>query len=420
MKVSHAVSLLAAALATLSGSLLLLLVERLAEDVKELLVFDLLVALDLLEVKGRRATDARKTVLGDGDGGEQPADGLGVGSADDLVLTDDVTTDTLDDADLAGALVVELAQAEGESAELVLNLGKSGAGAGALQAVCVVKLPVKGGAVREVLDLAVAGSDTHLDTPDLANLGHTVTPDTVAGCEDDLLVALDVVAVELPDGSVLNEVALVGLRQSLEELGDLSLGVGLGGGRGLLLLLFGAGGQETGRDHGAEDELLGVVRSQLQVGGAAGDLAANNDSIANNCAKAVDLGAELNLHRLAGLQGDLGLLSIGDQRSVGSNERAGRNGAGVGNALGDLLALVDLGDLLLEELVALLADLDDLGALSAPSYRMSQSRKEDRQRSYSRIVPETVLRTFSEMVAAVLYLVRLNTRSMSRHVWRGR
>ena len=35
--------------------------------------------------------------------------------------------------------------------------------------------------------------------------------------------------------------------------------------------------------------------------------------------------------------------------------------------LGDLLALVDLGDLLLEELVALLADLNDLGALGAPS-----------------------------------------------------
>jgi hypothetical protein len=39
----------------------------------------------------------------------------------------------------------------------------------------------------------------------------------------------------------------------------------------------------------------------------------------------------------------------------------------VGDALGDALALVDLGDLLVEELVALLADLDDLGALSAPS-----------------------------------------------------
>lgn len=36
--------------------------------------------------------------------------------------------------------------------------------------------------------------------------------------------------------------------------------------------------------------------------------------------------------------------------------------------LGDLLALVDLGDLLIEELVTLLADLDDLLALKAQSY----------------------------------------------------
>lgn len=35
--------------------------------------------------------------------------------------------------------------------------------------------------------------------------------------------------------------------------------------------------------------------------------------------------------------------------------------------LGDLLALVDLGDLLIEELVTLLADLDDLLALKAQS-----------------------------------------------------
>jgi len=39
----------------------------------------------------------------------------------------------------------------------------------------------------------------------------------------------------------------------------------------------------------------------------------------------------------------------------------------VGDTLDDALALVDLGDLLLEELVALLADLNDLGALGAPS-----------------------------------------------------
>jgi hypothetical protein len=78
----------------------------------------------------------------------------------------------------------------------------------------------------------------------------------------------------------------------------------------------------------------------------------------------------------------------------------------VGDTLGDALALVDLGDLLLEELVTLLADLNDLGALGAPSWRMSQSRKRDECVIFVG-VPETAFRTFSEMVAAVLYLVRL-------------
>lgn len=43
--------------------------------------------------------------------------------------------------------------------------------------------------------------------------------------------------------------------------------------------------------------------------------------------------------------------------------------------LGDLLALVDLGDLLVEELVTLLTDLDDLLSLEAKGYiQMSDGR----------------------------------------------
>jgi hypothetical protein len=45
----------------------------------------------------------------------------------------------------------------------------------------------------------------------------------------------------------------------------------------------------------------------------------------------------------------------------------------VSDTLCDLLALEDLGDLFLEELVTLLADLDDLGALNAPSLFACQS-----------------------------------------------
>jgi len=351
----------------LGGSLLGLLVKRLCEDVEKLLVLDLLVRLDLREVKCGRAAEHAEAVLGDGNGSEQSADGLSVGGTDNLVLADDTTTDALDDTNLAGALVIKLAQAEGESAELLLDLTKSGAGAGALQAIGGLGPPVKGGAVGESLDLAVTSGDAHLDTPNLADLGHTVAPDTIAGCENDLLVALDVVAVEFPDGGVLDKVAVVALGELLEQVGDPGLSVGLGRCGGLLLLLLGAGGQKTSGHHRAEHELLGVVGSELQVGSAAGDLAANDDGVADNCTKAIDLSTELNLHGLAGLEGGLGLLSIGHQRGVGSDECAGRNGARVGDTLGDALALVDLCDLLLEELVALLADLDDLGALSAPS-----------------------------------------------------
>lgn len=45
----------------------------------------------------------------------------------------------------------------------------------------------------------------------------------------------------------------------------------------------------------------------------------------------------------------------------------------MGDTLCDLLALEDLGDLFLKELVTLLADLDDLGALNAPSLNACQS-----------------------------------------------
>jgi hypothetical protein len=226
---------------------------------------------------------------------------------------------------------------------------------------------VKGSAVGEGLDLAVTSADTHLDTPDLADLRHTLTSDTITGCEDDLLVALDVVAVEFPDGGVLDEAAVVALGDLLDKVGDPGLGEGLGGGGSLLLLLIGASGQETSRHHCAEQELLGVVGSELQVGGAASDLAANNDGVADNSTEAIDLSTELDLHRLAGLEGSLSLLRIGHERGVGSDVCAGRNSARVGDTLGDVLALVDLGNLLLEELVTLLADLNDLGTLGAPS-----------------------------------------------------
>lgn len=64
----------------------------------------------------------------------------------------------------------------------------------------------------------------------------------------------------------------------------------------------------------------------------------------------------------------------------------------MGDTLSDLLALVDLGNLLVKELVALLADVDDLGALSAPSLNTCQSSVACCLRSSH--VPVTASRTF--------------------------
>jgi hypothetical protein len=83
----------------------------------------------------------------------------------------------------------------------------------------------------------------------------------------------------------------------------------------------------------------------------------------------------------------------------------------VSNTLEHLLALVNLGDLLIEELVTALTELDNAGIGGDPSCRQSV-----RVRAWSRNVgadtwgniPETSLRTFWEMSAATLYLVMVS------------
>ena len=64
---------------------------------------------------------------------------------------------------------------------------------------------------------------------------------------------------------------------------------------------------------------------------------------------------------------------------------------GVGPTLDNLLALVDLGNLLLEELVTLLTDLDDLLSLQAKSYVKVRSQSETL--GVLRNLPETASRT---------------------------
>ena len=104
-----------------------------------------------------------------------------------------------------------------------------------------------------------------------------------------------------------------------------------------------------------------------QIRGAARGRTANNDSVADNRAEAIDLGTELDLDGLAGAELGLSLFGVGDERRIGRDVGARRDGARVRDTLGDALALEYLGDFIVEELVALLADLNDLGAFGAPS-----------------------------------------------------
>lgn len=282
-----------------------------------------------------------------------------------LVRAEDVSTDALNDTGLSITLVLKLPQAEGEGTELLLDLRKKLARAGALEGIGGGGAAVEGSAVLELLNLAGSQADAHLDTPDLANLGDTLALGVLASGNHNLLLALNLVAVKEPRGGALDEVAVVGADNLLEKVGDLGLRRRLLGG-GLGLLLIGTGSEKTRGNHEAEEDLVGVVVGENQVSVAALDnivglvLGGGNDGVANDGAEAIDLSTELDLDGLTGLDLDSSLLLVGAQGSVGSDESSGRDGSGVGEALGDLLAAVDLGKLLLDELVALGADVDDL------------------------------------------------------------
>ena len=282
-----------------------------------------------------------------------------------LVRAEDVSTDALNDTRLGITLILKLPQAEGESTELLLDLGKKLARAGTLESIGGGGAAVKGSAVLELLDLARSQADAHLDTPDLANLGDALALVVLARGNNNLLLALNLVALEEPRGGALDKVAVVGLDNLLEKLGDLGLRRRLLG-SGLGLLLIGTGSEEARGDHETEEELVGVVGGENQVSIATLDnivglvLGGGNDGVANNGAEAIDLSTKLDLDRLAGLDLNNSLLLVGGQGSVGGDESGGRDGGGVGEALGDLLAAVDLGKLLLDELVTLLADVNDL------------------------------------------------------------
>jgi hypothetical protein len=334
--------------------------------------------------------------------GEQTADSLVVLVTNNLVRAEHTAANTLNNTDLAGTLVVELTEREGEGAELLDNLGKSGSRTRSLEAVGGRGAAVESGAVAQALDLTGAQTDTNLDTPSLADLGETITSDAFARGHDDLLLALNLVSLELPAGRILDQVAVVALDNLFEQLGDLALTVGLHG-TCLGDLIFRARGKDARRQHGSEKKLVGVVGSKDEVSLAALEFAigvglgrGNNDRVADNGAEAVNLSTKLDLDTLGGLEFDNGLIGIALQGSVWSDKGAGRDGGGVGDTLDNLLSLVDLCNLLLKQLVTLFANVNNLGALSAPSLNTGQSAVVHCVR-HAMYVPVTASRTFWEI-----------------------
>jgi hypothetical protein len=78
------------------------------------------------------------------------------------------------------------------------------------------------------------------------------------------------------------------------------------------------------------------------------------------------LRAQLDLDNLASLQRCSSLFDIGLERGIRGDVGGGTDGSRVGLALGDLLALENLADLLLDEFVALFAEFEDVGAFNTP------------------------------------------------------
>lgn len=230
---------------------------------------------------------------------------------------------------------------------------------------------MKGWPVWQRLDLAGSRAHTNLNTPDLADFWQTLPLDALAWCQDDLLLALNLIPLKDPACSVLHQVAIVAFRDLLEQLRHLRLTVWLD--RLCLLLLFlGALRQQTRRHDHTKHELVRVVGSEQKIGwssrnGTLGVTFTGNHSIADNGTKAINLSAELDLDCFVGFEGSLGLLGVGGERRVWSHIGAWGDGARVRDALDDLLSLVDLCNLIFQELVTALADLDDLCALDTPS-----------------------------------------------------
>lgn len=338
--------------ALLLGSLLLRLAllltsvsgNGLLQDLENLLVLDPLVGLVLLKVQRGGGTQLGDTILGNSKGCKVSGNGGVILVANEFVLAEDVSSDTLDDTRLGIALVLKLSQAEGESTELLLDLVEDLARSRSLQAISLVGAAVKSGTLVKSLDLARAQADADLNTPNLTNFRDTLALGALCRGKDNLLAAFDLIVVEEPRGGALDDVDLVCLGNLLEKAGDLGLCRGFLG-SSLGLLLVGALGQSARGDHQSQEDLVDVVVGKDQIGSAASDLVASlvfgggDDGVTDDGTETIDLGTKLDLDSLAILDLGAGLSLVGCERSVGGDVGRRGDGGGVRETFSAALAM---------------------------------------------------------------------------------
>src|SRR4051812_35256385 len=102
-----------------------------------------------------------------------------------LVLPQNIGTNTFHDPDLCSTLVVQLTHAEGEGAKLLHNLGQRSPRAWALQTISGGGPPEQSGPVIQRLHLSGAQAYAHLYTPDFSDFRKTLALDTFSWCQYD-------------------------------------------------------------------------------------------------------------------------------------------------------------------------------------------------------------------------------------------
>jgi len=198
-----------------------------SQELDNLLILNLLLGLDQLEIDGG-VGDAERAGGHDADGEQELGNELTLLLLHDIVGSDDVVLGALEETHAGLALIIHLAQVEGELTELLGDLGENNAGSLHLQAVVGSSLLVDGGAGSVVLDLAVAGRDADVNAVNLV-LGEgallKVLTLALGGVEDDLLLAVNDVLLLLLREHALNGLASVGGSNALNVVGNGGVGV---------------------------------------------------------------------------------------------------------------------------------------------------------------------------------------------------